>query len=148
MKKVLVICAALAAAPFAIADGNNAQKLQVVKKIYANGGSHAALLRYATQDLKSVFREDERNTPAGDLGCIQSDVVVQGQDSEPEKIKRTLKASVLANGNVAVSFRNFSSLQKVTYVMKCSGGRCLVDDVLERGKSFKRSIRQCIAANH
>lgn len=144
MKKVLVICAALAAAPFAMADGNNAQKLQVVKKIYANGGSHAALLRYATQDLKSVFREDERNTPAGDLGCIDYDVVVQGQDSNPAQIKRSLKTSVQSNGNVAVSFKNMGSMARLTYVMKCSSGRCLVDDVLESGKSFKRSIRQCI----
>lgn len=144
MKKCLIALVSLMACTSALAqDSLQAQKLQVVKQIYAGGGNHKTLIKNSTRDFKSVFIEDERNTSA-EIGCIDYDVITQGQDSNPKEISRSLKTSITANGHVLATFKNFGQSHKLTYVMSCSGNRCLVDDILENGKSFKRSIRKCI----
>ncbi|QMT34013.1 hypothetical protein LNQ82_06005 [Conchiformibius steedae DSM 2580] len=144
MKKILMgATLALLSLTASAQDPLQSQKLQIVKKIYKNGGDMGVLLNYASRDLKSVFDEDERNTPEGEMGCIDYDVTIQGQDSNPKEIIRSLKTSVTSNGNVLVTFKNGQRM-KLIYVMKCHNGRCLVDDVLEKGKSFKQQVRQCI----
>lgn len=126
-------------------DAYQNQKIQVVKTIYANGASLDITDKYTTQDFKSVFAEDERNTPEGELGCIDYDVFTQSQDTDTEAVQRTLKVSALPNGNIQAQFKNYDETVKLVYVMKCyAGGKCLVDDILHNGESFKRSVRQCI----
>ena len=145
MKKYLIALVSLIACTTTFAQDNlQAQKLQIVKRIYAGGGNHQTLINNSTRDFKSVFIEDERNTPVGEVGCIDYDLITQGQDSNPKEISRSLKTSITDNGHVLATFRNFGKLNNLTYVMSCNGNRCLVDDVLENGKSFKRSIRKCI----
>ena len=145
MKKILMgATLALLSLTASAQDPLQSQKLQIVKKIYKNGGNMDTLLNYASRDLKSVFDEDERNTPEDEVGCIDYDVVTQGQDSDPKEIIRSLKTSVTSNGNILVTFKNLGQRMKLIYVMKCHNGRCLVDDVLEKGKSFKQQVRQCI----
>lgn len=125
-------------------DPLQSQKLQIVKKIYKNGGDMGVLLNYASRDLKSVFDEDERNTPEGEMGCIDYDLTTQSQDPDYKEIIRTLKISITSNGNVLATFKH-GKRHKLIYVMKCHNGRCLVDDVLENGKSsYKHQLRQCI----
>lgn len=145
MIKTLLTVSLLLISTSAFAQDNlQTHKLQIVKQIYAGGGNHQTLINHSTRDFKSVFIEDERNTAEGDIGCIGYDLITQGQDSNPKEISRSLKTAITAKGHVLATFKNFGKLNKLTYVMSCSNNRCLVDDVLENGKSFKRSIRQCI----
>ncbi|MCF7520972.1 hypothetical protein L4G92_02745 [Neisseria sp. ZJ106] len=149
MKKALLLFTALlSVSTLAHAQDFNQQKRQIIQKIYSDPENGLLLLlrKYASHDFKAVFKEDEHYAQ-GELGCIDYDVVVSGQDLNHKEIRRSLKISMLNDGNVGVSYRNLGNPANLVYVMQCRNNQCLVDDILDDGSSFKDSIRSCIANN-
>ena len=104
---------------------------------------------YASTELKALLAKDEQL--AGDeIGCLDYDFVIQGQDYDAESIKKTLKIKALDKESVEAKFTNFDPTT-VIYKFACTENQCEITDLLEedqethKPKSFKEGLANCLA---
>jgi len=153
MKKYLLLALALSAGAFAAPKESPEQ---IVRKLYdayqqpSVQENTAAFEDYASAELKALLAKDEQL--AGDeIGCIDYDFVIQGQDYDAENIKRTLKIKTLDNNRVEAKFQNFDTPATVIYQFACTENQCQITDLLEENgethkfKSLKESLSACLA---
>ena len=108
----------------------------------------AAFEDYASAELKALLAKDEQL--AGDeIGCLDYDLVIQGQDYDAESIKKTLKIKALDKESVEAKFTNFDPTT-VIYKFACTENQCEITDLLEedqethKPKSFKEGLANCL----
>ena len=120
MKKYLLLALTLSASAFAAPKESPAQIVQE---------NTAAFEDYASAELKALLAKDEQL--AGDeIGCIDYDFVIQGQDYDAESIKKTLKIKALDKESVEAKFTNFDPTT-VIYKFACTENQCEITDLLE-----------------
>ena len=152
MKKYLLLALALSAGAFAAPKESPEQ---IVRKLYdayqqpSVQENTAAFEDYASAELKALLAKDEKL--AGDeIGCIDYDFVIQGQDYDAESIKKTLKIKALDKESVEAKFTNFDPTT-VIYKFACTENQCEITDLLEedqethKPKSFKEGLANCLA---
>ncbi len=148
MKKLILGLCLMGVVMPSLAD-DTGSKINTVKQLYTKQGmnnGNAALERLASADLKALLRKDAQASN-GEVGCIDYDVVVQGQDFDANEISRSITYTALSNGNVQVRFKNSGETSTLQYKLACTANNCKIDDVLtENGRSsFKRELRQCLS---
>jgi hypothetical protein len=151
MKKYLLLALALSAGAFAAPKESPAQIVQKLYDAYQQPSvqENTALFEdYASAELKALLAKDEQL--AGDeIGCIDYDFVIQGQDYDAESIKKTLKIKALDKESVEAKFTNFDPTT-VIYKFACSENQCEITDLLEedqethKPKSFKEGLANCL----
>ena len=152
MKKYLLLALTLSASAFAAPKESPEQ---IVRKFYdayqqpSVQENTAAFEDYASAELKALLAKDEQL--AGDeIGCIDYDFVIQGQDYDAESIKKTLKIKALDKESVEAKFTNFDPTT-VIYKFACTENQCEITDLLEedqethKPKSFKEGLANCLA---
>ena len=152
MKKYLLLALALSASAFAAPKESPAQIVQKLYDAYQQPSvqeNTAAFEDYASAELKALLAKDEQL--AGDeIGCIDYDFVIQGQDYDAESIKKTLKIKALDKESVEAKFTNFDPTT-VIYKFACTENQCEITDLLEedqethKPKSFKEGLANCLA---
>ena len=152
MKKYLLLALALSASAFAAPKESPAQIVQKLYDAYQQPSvqeNTAAFEDYASAELKALLAKDEQL--AGDeIGCIDYDFVIQGQDYDAESIKKTLKIKALDKESVEAKFTNFDPTT-VIYKFACTENQCEITDLLEedqethKPKSFKEGLTNCLA---
>lgn len=152
MKKYLLLALALSAGAFAAPKESPAQIVQKLYDAYQQPSvqeNTAAFEDYASAELKALLAKDEQL--AGDeIGCIDYDFVIQGQDYDAESIKKTLKIKALDKKSVEAKFTNFDPTT-VIYKFACTENQCEITDLLEedqethKPKSFKEGLANCLA---
>lgn len=152
MKKYLLLALALSASAFAAPKESPAQIVQKLYDAYQQPSvqENTALFEdYASAELKALLAKDEQL--AGDeIGCIDYDFVIQGQDYDAESIKKTLKIKALDKESVEAKFTNFDPTT-VIYKFACTENQCEITDLLEedqethKPKSFKEGLANCLA---
>ena len=152
MKKYLLLALALSAGAFAAPKESPAQIVQKLYDAYQQPSvqENTALFEdYASAELKALLAKDEQL--AGDeIGCIDYDFVIQGQDYDAESIKKTLKIKALDKESVEAKFTNFDPTT-VIYKFACTENQCQITDLLEedqethKPKSFKEGLANCLA---
>ena len=152
MKKYLLLALALSAGAFAAPKESPAQIVQKLYDAYQQPSvqeNTAAFEDYASAELKALLAKDEQL--AGDeIGCIDYDFVIQGQDYDAESIKKTLKIKALDKESVEAKFTNFDPTT-VIYKFACTENQCEITDMLEedqethKPKSFKEGLANCLA---
>ena len=152
MKKYLLLALALSAGTFAASKESPAQIVQKLYDAYQQPSvqeNTAAFEDYASAELKALLAKDEQL--AGDeIGCIDYDFVIQGQDYDAESIKKTLKIKALDKESVEAKFTNFDPTT-VIYKFACTENQCEITDLLEedqethKPKSFKEGLANCLA---
>ena len=152
MKKYLLLALALSASAFAAPKESPAQIVQKLYDAYQQPSvqENTALFEdYASAELKALLAKDEQL--AGDeIGCIDYDFVIQGQDYDAESIKKTLKIKALDKESVEAKFTNFDPTT-VIYKFACSENQCEITDLLEedqethKPKTFKEGLANCLA---
>ena len=152
MKKYLLLALALSASAFAAPKESPAQIVQKLYDAYQQPSvqeNTAAFEDYASAELKALLAKDEQL--AGDeIGCIDYDFVIQGQDYDAESIKKTLKIKALDKESVEAKFTNFDPTT-VIYKFACTENQCEITDLLEEDqethklKSFKEGLANCLA---
>ena len=152
MKKYLLLALALSASAFAAPKESPAQIVQKLYDAYQQPSvqeNTAAFEDYASAELKALLAKDEQL--AGDeIGCIDYDFVIQGQDYDAESIKKTLKIKALDKESVEAKFTNFDPTT-VIYKFACTENQCQITDLLEedqethKPKSFKEGLANCLA---
>lgn len=153
MQKYLLPLLALAISAFATAKESPEQ---IVRKLYdayfqpSVQESSVVFEDYASAELKALLAKDEQL--AGDeIGCIDYDFVIQGQDYDAESIKKTLKIKALDKESVEAKFQNFDTPATVIYKFACDDKQCQITDLLEedqethKPKSFKEGLANCLA---
>lgn len=151
MKKYLLLALALSAGAFAAPKESPAQIVQKLYDAYQQPSvqeNTAAFEDYASVELKALLAKDEQL--AGDeIGCIDYDFVIQGQDYDAESIKKTLKIKALDKESVEAKFTNFDPTT-VIYKFACTENQCEITDLLEedqethKPKSFKEGLANCL----
>ena len=151
MKKYLLLALALSAGAFAAPKESPAQIVQKLYDAYQQPSvqEKTALFEdYASAELKALLAKDEQL--AGDeIGCIDYDFVIQGQDYDAESIKKTLKIKALDKESVEAKFTNFDPTT-VIYKFACTENQCEITDLLEedqethKPKSFKEGLANCL----
>ena len=151
MKKYLLLALALSAGAFAAPKESPAQIVQKLYDAYQQPSvqeNTAAFEDYASAELKALLAKDEQL--AGDeIGCIDYDFVIQGQDYDAESIKKTLKIKALDKESVEAKFTNFDPTT-VIYKFACTENQCEITDLLEedqethKPKSFKEGLANCL----
>ncbi|WP_454993857.1 DUF3828 domain-containing protein [Cardiobacterium hominis] len=151
MKKYLLLALALSAGAFAAPKESPAQIVQKLYDAYQQPSvqENTALFEdYASAELKALLAKDEQL--AGDeIGCIDYDFVIQGQDYDAKSIKKTLKIKALDKESVEAKFTNFDPTT-VIYKFACSENQCEITDLLEedqethKPKSFKEGLANCL----
>lgn len=151
MKKYLLLALALSAGTFAASKESPAQIVQKLYDAYQQPSvqeNTAAFEDYASAELKALLAKDEQL--AGDeIGCIDYDFVIQGQDYDAESIKKTLKIKALDKESVEAKFTNFDPTT-VIYKFACTENQCEITDLLEedqethKPKSFKEGLANCL----
>ena len=152
MKKYLLLALTLSASAFAAPKESPEQ---IVRKFYdayqqpSVQENTAAFEDYASAELKALLAKDEQL--AGDeIGCLDYDFVIQGQDYDAESIKKTLKIKALDKESVEAKFTNFDPTT-VIYKFACTENQCEITDLLEedqethKPKSFKEGLANCLA---
>lgn len=152
MKTYLLLALALSAGAFAAPKESPAQIVQKLYDAYQQPSvqeNTAAFEDYASVELKALLAKDEQL--AGDeIGCIDYDFVIQGQDYDAESIKKTLKIKALDKESVEAKFTNFDPTT-VIYKFACTENQCEITDLLEedqethKPKSFKEGLANCLA---
>ena len=152
MKKYLLLALTLSASAFAASKESPAQIVQKLYDAYQQPSvqeNTAAFEDYASAELKALLAKDEQL--AGDeIGCIDYDFVIQGQDYDAESIKKTLKIKALDKESVEAKFTNFDPTT-VIYKFACTENQCEITDLLEedqethKPKSFKEGLANCLA---
>lgn len=152
MKKYLLLALALSAGAFAAPKESPAQIVQKLYDAYQQPSvqENTALFEdYASAELKALLAKDEQL--AGDeIGCIDYDFVIQGQDYDAKSIKKTLKIKALDKESVEAKFTNFDPTT-VIYKFACTENQCEITDLLEedqethKPKSFKEGLANCLA---
>ena len=151
MKKYLLLALALSAGAFAAPKESPAQIVQKLYDAYQQPSvqeNTAAFEDYASAELKALLAKDEQL--AGDeIGCLDYDFVIQGQDYDAESIKKTLKIKALDKESVEAKFTNFDPTT-VIYKFACTENQCEITDLLEedqethKPKSFKEGLTNCL----
>ena len=153
MQKYLLPLLALAISAFATAKESPEQ---IVRKLYdayfqpSVQESSVVFEDYASAELKALFAKDEKLAD-GEIGCIDYDFVIQGQDYDAESIKKTLKIKALDKESVEAKFQNFDTPATVIYKFACDDKQCQITDLLEedqethKPKSFKEGLANCLA---
>ena len=151
MKKYLLLALTLSASAFAAPKESPAQIVQKLYDAYQQPSvqeNTAAFEDYASVELKALLAKDEQL--AGDeIGCIDYDFVIQGQDYDAESIKKTLKIKALDKESVEAKFTNFDPTT-VIYKFACTENQCEITDLLEedqethKPKSFKEGLANCL----
>ena len=152
MKKYLLLALALSAGAFAAPKESPAQIVQKLYDAYQQPSvqeNTAAFEDYASAELKALLAKDEQL--AGDeIGCLDYDFVIQGQDYDAESIKKNLKIKALDKESVEAKFTNFDPTT-VIYKFACTENQCEITDLLEedqethKPKSFKEGLANCLA---
>lgn len=152
MKKYLLLALALSAGAFAAPKESPAQIVQKLYDAYQQPSvqeNTAAFEDYASAELKALLAKDEQL--AGDeIGCLDYDFVIQGQDYDAKSIKKTLKIKALDKESVEAKFTNFDPTT-VIYKFACTENQCEITELLEedqethKPKSFKEGLANCLA---
>ena len=152
MKKYLLPLLALSVSAFATAKESPEQIVQKLYDAYFQPSvqeNSATFEDYASAELKALFAKDEK-LAGGEIGCIDYDFIIQGQDYEAEEIKRTLKIKTLDNHRVEAKFQNFNTPATVIYQFACTENQCQITDLLaadgetHKLKSSKESFAACL----
>lgn len=84
--------------------------------------------------LQKLIDDDKRNTPAGEVGRLDFDPFIVGQDWKIADLKVTLVSQSGDNAVVAARFRNLGSAVDLRYDLVRAGGRWLIDDLQNLAK--------------
>ena len=103
-------------------------------------------LKYFDSNIRKLYARDDKYGEAteGTTGCIDYDVLWQGQDLDP---KAKLTFTQPSTDKVKVTIGATMGLEKrsVTYQVKCQkDGNCKITEIYEGGKPFTKEMSKCL----
>ena len=79
--------------------------------------------------LQQLLDADRKTTPEGEVGKIDWDVFVDGQECKLSELNVTLVSEAADHAQVSAKFNNFAEPKQILFDLVREDGRWLVDDV-------------------
>jgi hypothetical protein len=114
-----------------------------VYRHYMSSSSYSAPEDIYTARLARLFREDKKKSK-GEVGCIDFDFWVNGQDFRLTNVVVTSADAVPDRKTVIAKFSNLGALKEIHFDFRREGGRWLLDDVQSMTREWTLSeILKC-----
>jgi len=84
--------------------------------------------------LQALIDKDEKETPAGDVGRIDWDVFIDGQDWKLSELKIAPVSRDPTKAQIRATFKNFGDRKSVLYDLVLEDGNWRIDEVQEELK--------------
>lgn len=91
---------------------------------------------FRSERLNGLYEEDAKRTPDGELGALDFDPYIDGQDFEITKLEIGEPAISGDTATVDVSFDNFEKPTKLTYDLVKENGGWRIDDVVSEDPEY------------
>lgn len=124
-----------AASPPAGVDGDPVALLTAIYKTYTDIGpgedAVPGLSGVYSKQLQALIDKDEKETPEGDVGRIDWDLFVDGQDWQLTELKIVPALKEAARAEVRATFKNFGEPRDILYTLVLENGHWRIDDIQE-----------------
>jgi len=81
--------------------------------------------------LQALIDKDEKETPEGDVGRIDWDLFVDGQDWQLTELKIVPALKEATRAEVRATFNNFGEPRDILYTLVLENGHWRIDDIQE-----------------
>ena len=124
-----------AASPPAGVDGDPVALLTAIYKTYTDIGPGEdgvpELSGVYSKRLQALIDKDEKETPEGDVGRIDWDLFVDGQDWQLTELKIVPALKETTRAEVRATFNNFGEPRDILYTLVLENGHWRIDDIQE-----------------
>ena len=124
-----------AASPPAGVDGDPVALLTAIYKTYTDIGPGEdgvpELSGVYSKRLQALIDKDEKETPEGDVGRIDWDLFVEGQDWQLTELKIVPALKEATRAEVRATFNNFGEPRDILYTLVLENGHWRIDDIQE-----------------
>jgi hypothetical protein len=124
-----------AASPPAGVDGDPVALLTAIYKTYTDIGPGEdgvpELSGVYSKRLQALIDKDEKETPEGDVGRIDWDLFVDGQDWQLTELKIVPALKEATRAEVRATFNNFGEPRDILYTLVLENGHWRIDDIQE-----------------
>lgn len=96
--------------------------------------------------LNDLFAKDAAETPEGDVGRLDFDPYVDGQDYDLKNLKIGEPAITGDAASVEVTFKNFDQAEDMTYALVKESDGWKIDDVVSNSKENPYSLKAILTA--
>jgi len=124
-----------AASPPAGVDGDPVALLTAIYKTYTDIGPGEdgvpELSGVHNKRLQALIDKDEKETPEGDVGRIDWDLFVDGQDWQLTELKIVPALKEATRAEVRATFNNFGEPRDILYTLVLENGHWRIDDIQE-----------------
>jgi uncharacterized protein DUF3828 len=124
-----------AAAPLDEVDGDPVTLIAAIYKTYTDIGpgddGMPGLPGVYSQRLQALLDKDEKETPEGEVGRIDWDVFVDGQDWQLTELKIAPVSKEATRAEVRAMFKNFDGPRDLLYTLVLEDGHWRIDDIQE-----------------
>jgi hypothetical protein len=130
LRTLLALLIFLVLAAAAAEAAPDSDPVALIKAIYATYETDTPGLEniYSTR-LQALLDKDEKETPEGEVGRIDWDVFVNGQDWKLSELKITLVSKTADRAQIRASFKNFGDANNILFDLVRENGAWRVDDV-------------------
>jgi hypothetical protein len=99
---------------------------------------------FLSRGLNRLFQKDRDATPDGDVGAVDFDPVISGQDGEAKGVKLSPPILLDDRAELEVSFRNGQEKVTLYYTLVRENGGWKVDDIANQEGEFPWSLRDLL----
>lgn len=127
------------------------QKEQMIKNLYAHymkdDLSNQPLLPLLSKETKMLWDKAEKSAiySGDEIGCLEFDPVIDGQEWDTQSIANTLKVSSLKNGNVLAEFYSFDEKKEIEYSFICIE-KCAINDLIIKNQDRVTSLKDILSS--
>ena len=132
LRTLLALLIALVLAPASAGAGADSDPLALIKAIYATyatDNDNPALENTYSTRLQALIDKDARDTPEGEVGRIDWDVFINGQDWKLSKLKIALVSKTADRAQVRATFKNFDEANDMLFDLVRENGAWRIDDI-------------------
>jgi len=104
------------------------------------------LRAHASQDLLALFEADEARTPDGEIGALEFDPMVNGQDFDLGDLAVVETERTDARALVTASFTNMGTLQELQFTLVATADGWAIDDIESVEPGFEWKLTDILGA--
>jgi uncharacterized protein DUF3828 len=130
MRIILAVILATTLAGAASATSVDSDPVSLITAIYKTYETDSAGLPHVySKRLQALVNKDDKETPEGEVGKIDWDVFIDGQDWKLTELKITRVSQTPTQAQVRATFKNFDQPSDMLFDLVLEDGHWRIDDV-------------------
>lgn len=102
--------------------------------------------KYRSASLNALFAADAKEAPEGDVGRLDFDPYIDGQDYAITRLKYGVAAITGTTATMDVTFHNFDIAEDMQFLLVKEADGWKIDDVISKSKDNPYSLRAIMSA--